>query len=173
MLNNAACYAFVDSQNLNLAIRAQGWVLDYGRFRKYLLDKYNISKAFLFIGYVPGNEALYAKLQQEGFIIIFKPTMKLPNGQIKGNVDAELVLHTMIQFPWFDRAIIVSNDGDFYCLVEYLEKHKKLLCIMIPNRHAFSSLLRRFGKQLRFMNDLRQKLSNNNKSPQNNQSGIS
>ncbi len=28
-------YAFIDSQNLNLSIRDQGWVLDFRRFRKY------------------------------------------------------------------------------------------------------------------------------------------
>ena len=30
----------------------------------------------------------------------------------KGNVDAELVLHTMIQWSSFDKAIIISGDGD-------------------------------------------------------------
>jgi hypothetical protein len=43
-------YAFIDSQNLNLAIRDQGWMLDFGRFRKYLQDKYQVKKAFIFIG---------------------------------------------------------------------------------------------------------------------------
>ena len=46
-------YAFIDSQNLNLAIREQGWELDFKRFRKYLEDKYGATKAFIFIGYIP------------------------------------------------------------------------------------------------------------------------
>ena len=29
-------YAFIDSQNLNLGVRSQGWKLDYGKFRLYL-----------------------------------------------------------------------------------------------------------------------------------------
>ena len=53
-------YAFIDSQNLNLAVRGCGWILDFKRFRKYLSDKYGIVKAYLFIGYLPGNESLYA-----------------------------------------------------------------------------------------------------------------
>lgn len=57
-------YAFIDSQNLNLSIRAQGWVLDYKKFRKYLEDKYGITKAFLFLGYVPQNQDLYTALQE-------------------------------------------------------------------------------------------------------------
>jgi len=94
-LNN---YAFIDSQNLNLAIRAQGWHLDFGRFRKYLTDKYRVDKVFLFIGYLVGNEALYTSLQKQGYIVIFKPTLELPDGRVKGNVDAELVLHCMIEY---------------------------------------------------------------------------
>lgn len=46
--------------------------------------------------------------------MILKPTMELPDKTVKGNVDAELVLHTMIQYPNYDKAIIVSGDGDFH-----------------------------------------------------------
>lgn len=97
MHTRANNYAFVDSQNLNLGIRNQGWLLDFRRFRRYLADKYSVTKAFLFIGYVPGNETLYTSLQEYGYLCIFKPTLELPDGRVKGNVDAELVLHTMIQ----------------------------------------------------------------------------
>ena len=86
-------FAFIDSQNLNLAIREQGWRLDWQKFRIYLRDKYGISKAYLFIGYKPGNEALYTFLQKADYLCIFKPTLELSGGRVKGNVDAELVLH--------------------------------------------------------------------------------
>ncbi len=125
-------YAFIDSQNLNLAIRDMGWLLDFRRFRRYLEDKYNVRKAFIFIGYMPTNENLYTSLQEYGYILIFKPTLYLPDGRIKGNVDAELVLHTMIEFPNYDKAIIVTGDGDFHCLIEYLKRHNKLGKLIIP-----------------------------------------
>ena len=114
-------FAFIDSQNLNLGIQSQGWKLDWRKFRQYLRDKYQISKAYLFIGYVDGNSPLYTYLQTVGYILIFKPTLELPDGKVKGNVDAELVLHTMIEYPNYTKAMIVSGDGDFYCLVEYLQ----------------------------------------------------
>jgi len=85
-------YAFIDSQNVNLAIRAQGWKLDFSRFRVYLKEKYAVTKAFLFIGYVEGNSALYTALQDAGFLCIFKPTLIYKDGTTKGNCDAELVL---------------------------------------------------------------------------------
>ena len=138
-------YAFIVSQNLNLGVRSQGWHLDWRKFRQYLRDKYNISKAYLFIGHVNGNESLYKFLQEAGYIVIFKPTLELPDGTVKGNVDAELVLHSMIEYKNYDQAIIVSGDGDFHCLIEYLVDKDKLLKILAPTRH-YSSLLRKFNQ---------------------------
>ena len=119
-------YAFIDSQNLNLAIRALGWGLDFRKFRIYLKEKYSIRKAYLFMGYIPGNQRLYNFLQENDYILVFKPVLKTRGGKVKGNVDAELVLHTMIQFFNYKKAIIVTGDGDFYCLIDYLNQKNKL-----------------------------------------------
>ncbi|MDP2910356.1 MAG: NYN domain-containing protein [bacterium] len=158
---NLKIYAFIDSQNLNLGVRSQGWVLDFKRFKKYLEDKYDVNKAFLFVGYVPGNEALYTYLQRSGYIVVFKPTLEYKkDGEIhtKGNVDAELVLHTMIEYNNYDKAIIVSGDGDFHCLIEYLEQKNKIGRVIIPNRKSYSQLLWKFRKHLDYMNNLKGKL---------------
>ena len=154
-------YAFIDSQNLYLGIKAQGWKLNYKRFRVYLRDKYGIEKAFIFIGYVAGNEGLYTRLQQDGFVVVFKPTLEIKkNGKItvKGNVDAELVLHTMIEYKNYSKALIVSGDGDFHCLIEYLVKKSKFFKLLVPNRKGFSALLRKFGSYAVFMSVLEKKL---------------
>ncbi len=161
MRNKENNYAFIDSQNLNLGIKASGWNLDFSRFYIYLKDKYGVKKVFLFIGYVPGNESLYTYLQKAGYIIIFKPTLEIKkNGQFffKGNVDAELVLHSMIEYPNYRKAIIVSGDGDFHCLIEYLEKNDKLLSVMIPNHKKYSALLRKFRNFFVYLNGLEKKL---------------
>lgn len=153
-------YAFIDSTNLYLSIRNQGWKIDYKRFRRYLKDKYSVNKAFLFIGYVPTNQDLYSGLQDDGYILVFKPTLKLPSGKPKGNVDAELVLHTMLEYKNYDKAVIVSGDGDYYCLVNYLDKQNKLRRLIVPDKNEYSSLLRKFAKKnvITFMNDLEEKL---------------
>lgn len=134
-------YAFIDSQNLNLGVRSLGWRLDWRKFRQYLRNKYNVTKAFAFVGYKAGNEELYTGLQRMGYLVILKPTLELPGGTVKGNVDAELVLHTMIEYKNYQKAIIISGDGDFRCLVEYLVNKSKLLLVLAPNKH-YSSLLR-------------------------------
>jgi len=160
-------YAFIDSQNLNLAIRDLGWRLDFARFRVYLMENYGVVKAFLFIGYVEGNNDLYKSLQEAGFICIFKPTLKYHDGTTKGNCDAELVLQTMIEFPKYKKAVIVTGDGDFHCLVKYLAEQNKLKVILIPNRKKFSALLKFkiFRPFLCFMNDLQDLLAYKKKRP--------
>ncbi|MCX6756182.1 MAG: NYN domain-containing protein [Candidatus Nomurabacteria bacterium] len=153
-------YAFIDSQNLNLAIQSLGWKLNFSRFRVYLKEKYGVSKAFLFIGYIEGNNQLYISLQNAGFICIFKPTLKYKDGTTKGNCDAELVLQAMIEYQNFDKALIVTGDGDFHCLVNHFIQNKKLNAVIIPNRLSFSALLKMdyIRPYLRFMNDLQNKL---------------
>jgi len=153
-------YAFIDSQNLNLSIRALGWKLDFKRFRVHLREKYGVTEAFLFIGYIEGNNDLYTSLQTAGFICIFKPTLEYKDGTTKGNCDAELVLQAMIEYPNYSKAVVVTGDGDFYCLAKYLIENRKLEALIIPNKFKFSALLRFkiFRLYLRFMNDLREKL---------------
>jgi len=152
-------YAFVDSQNVYLSVRSQGWDIDWKRFRVYLKEHYSVTKAYLFIGYIEGNNKIYVSLQDAGFICIWKPVLKYKDGTIKGNVDAELVLHTMIQLKNFDKAVIITGDGDFYCLVQYLLEQNKLQTVLVPNRHKYSALLKKFAKKsISFMDDLRNKI---------------
>ena len=152
-------FAFIDSQNLNLGIRDQGWKLDFVKFRIYLKEKYKVHKAFLFIGYIESNRKLYRFLEKAGYELIFKPTVRDNEGKSKGNVDAELVLYAAkIEYDNYNKAIIVSGDGDFYCLIKFLHEQDKLSNVIIPNYQRYSKLLIPFRKYLRFTNDLRNKL---------------
>lgn len=154
-------FAFIDSQNLNLGIKSCGWTLDFRKFRLYLKNKYSVSKAYLFIGQMAGQESLYDRLQNMGYHIIFKPTTEYKvKGKrvVKGNVDAELVLYAAAKvIDEYDKAIIVTGDGDFHCLVEYLLEKDKLLHLMVPNS-KFSRLLGRFTKKIVIVRHLRAKL---------------
>lgn len=152
-------YAFIDSQNLNLGIKDCGWNLDFKRFMIYLKEKYNVSRVYMFLGYLPSNQDLYSSLEKNGYILIFKPVLYTSNKKVKGNVDAELVLQAMIDYNNYDKAIIISSDGDFHCLVKYLYKQKKLKLVMSPYVKTCSILLKRSAKEkIIFMDNLKQKL---------------
>jgi uncharacterized LabA/DUF88 family protein len=159
MLKQENNYAFIDGQNVNLGIKSLGWLLDFKKFRIYLREKYSVQKAYYFIGYVPGNSDLYASLQKFGYILIFKPTFVNSDGKIKGNCDAELVLQAMIDLPDYEKAVIVSGDGDFHCLIRYLREKNKLKTVLAPNRERYSGLIKKAaGTNLTFMNDLKNKM---------------
>ncbi len=151
-------YAFIDSQNLNVSVQKFGWKMDWAKFRKHLAEKYNVTKAYMFIGYVPEFEDMYKQLHETGYLIVLKPTFDLTRPQpeetetksddedkkpVKGNIDADLVLWAMKELPEYDKAIVVSGDGDFYSLIEYLHEQNKLLHLMTPTGR-YSSLFNRF-----------------------------
>lgn len=166
-------YAYIDSQNLNVSIQKLGWKMDWNKFRKFLEEKYGVTKAFMFIGYVPEFEDMYLKLHESGYSVVLKPTYDMTrprpeqpeekpknstNGSVpgkeeedkkptKGNIDADLVLWAMKDLKEYDKAIIVSGDGDFYVLVEYLVEQGKLAKILAPNRF-YSSLFNRYEPYL-------------------------
>ncbi len=151
-------FAFIDSQNLNLGIREQGWELDFYRFRIYLKRKYGVAKAYMFLGYLQENEGMYDALKLYGYELVFKPVVRMKNNEVKGNVDAELVLQAMIDYEKYSKAVIVTGDGDFYCLVKYLNEQGKLLKVLVPNQKKHSSLLRKAitsPQYIAFVNPLR------------------
>jgi uncharacterized LabA/DUF88 family protein len=159
-------YAFIDSQNLNVSTQKFGWKMDWKKFRQWLSDQHGVTKAYMFIGYIPENEQLYEQMHDAGYAVVLKPTFDMtkprvedsekPEGKsaepeekkpVKGNIDAELVLWAMKEMSNYDKAIIVSGDGDFYCLVEYLEAKKRLKHLLAPNPH-YSQLYNRYEEYI-------------------------
>lgn len=165
MRERSTNHAFIDAQNVNLGVQRLGWKLDWRRFRVHLTHKYRVTKANLFIGYVPGNENLYRSLQEAGYLLIFKSVLPRKDSPVKGNVDALLVLHAMIELPDYDRAVIVTSDGDFDCLVEYLYGKGKLETVLSPYVETCSILLKRAARErVSFFDTLRGKLEYKKKS---------
>jgi len=166
-------YAFIDSQNLNMGVASDikrgdktlyaGWKLDYEKFRIYLRDKFRVDTAYLFIGNLPGQESLYAHLQQCGYILVLKPTttFKDKDGSIrvKGNVDTDIVLYAAAkEVDNYDKAIIVTGDGDFLSLCEYLDEIDKLGKTIIPNKLRYSQLLTKYSAYFDFVSVNKKKL---------------
>ncbi len=157
--NQKPIYAFIDSQNLNLGVRVLGWKLDFERFRVYLSDKLNVSKAFLFIGYMSKYEKLYDALKSYGYELIFKQVIGDASGKPKGNVDAELVLWAAnVEWQNYSKAVVVSGDGDFYCLLKLLQEKRRLERLIVPARYSESTLLKPFDAYKLYVENHRKKL---------------
>jgi uncharacterized LabA/DUF88 family protein len=135
-------YAFIDTQNLISAIERLGWSVDFEKLFKHLSYKYRATKIFAFIGYVEKFARSYKFLESIGYHVCFKPVVADEFGRLKANIDADLVLKVLLEKENYTKAIIVSGDGDFYSLVEYLKKEDKLKIVLCPDSERCSYLLR-------------------------------
>ncbi len=137
---------YIDGANLHQGSRGLGWHLDYARFRVWLRDKYQADTVYLFIGLIPKNKDLYTALQEAGYILVYKEITYDGTGKVKGNCDAELVLKMTSDYyeSHYDRAILVSSDGDYSGLVKFLKEKGKFLALISPSNNC-SFLLRKLN----------------------------
>jgi len=154
-------FAYIDGANLNKASNELGWPLDYARFRVWLREKYGVKNAYIFIGMIPKYGGLYKYLQESGFILVFKEVIHDGSGNPKGNCDADLVLRVVSDSyeNKFDKSVIVSSDGDYYSLINFLIDKNKLKIILSPSvSKKCSVLLKRTGAKISYINDQKNNL---------------
>jgi uncharacterized LabA/DUF88 family protein len=140
--------AYIDGQNLHMGTQSSklSWKVDLGRFRVYLKEKYQVDKAYYYLGFIiTGNQydSLYESIQDAGFILVFREHNSSMLGSKKGNVDADIVFSMMRGLCVglaFNKYVLVSGDGDYKRLVSFLIEKDKLEKILFPNRRFRSSL---------------------------------
>jgi uncharacterized LabA/DUF88 family protein len=157
-------YAFIDGTNLHLSAKYLGWEINWAVFREYLRKRHNVTRAYYFIGYSKQYQHLYDDLTDYGYLLIHKPVLTLPDGNIKGNCDAEIVLHTMSQISNYNKAVIITGDGDIGCLVDYLRSVNKFKLVIACGQDSCSYLLRQAaGGNIMFLDYLRHKFEKRRK----------
>lgn len=152
---------YIDGNNLYRSAKELGFEIDYKKLRGWLRQKYKANSVYLFIGLVPERVKFYEHLQSCGFILVFKQTVSIGE-KIKGNCDAELVLKTVSDFytKSFTSCILITGDGDFGCLVEFLKENKVISGVIAPDENKCSILIRNKNVEITFLNDLYHKFSN-------------
>lgn len=144
--------AFIDGQNLYMATskrEVNPWHVDLARFRVYLEQKYHVTKAYYFLGFVQdNNQDLYEEIQKAGFVLLFREHNPAMLGTKKGNVDSDIIFHVMKKLykeEDFEKIIIVSGDGDYKRMVDFLIEEKKFEKMLFPDRNRASSLYKKLG----------------------------
>jgi len=155
-------YAFIDANNLIFGLKQEGWKINYEKFRIFLRDKYRVKKAFWFLGYISKNENFYKKLKNVGFELIFKKIVKDKTGKIKGNIDSLLIVKCFRELEFFDKAILISGDGDFEPLINFLIEKNKFEKLILPNKKSKSCLLNKHEEFFLFLSSLKKKLQYKN-----------
>ncbi len=145
--------AFIDGQNLYMGTRScdPPWEVDLAKFKIYLEQKYNASQVYYFLGYVQDkNEDLYDDIQKSGLILKFREHNSAILGKKKGNVDSDIIfsiMKKMYKKENFKKIILVSGDGDYKTLVDFLVEENKFEKILFPNRKYASSLYKKLGRK--------------------------
>jgi len=160
MKKKANNFAYIDGANLHKGVHDLGWRLNYSRFRVWLKEKYSIERAYLFIGLVPKYKDLYTQLQEAGFTLVFKDTTYDGDGNVKGNCDADLVLWVVRDAfeNCYDKAVLVSSDGDYAGTVKFLLEKDKFKIVLSPNNKC-SVLLKRTGASIAYIDNQKNILS--------------
>ncbi|MDD5098874.1 MAG: NYN domain-containing protein [Candidatus Colwellbacteria bacterium] len=167
--------AFIDGQNLflgttkcdvcaarlNISIKnikltdctcGNAWEVNLKKFRIYLRDNYNIKEAYYVLGFQDGkNNSLYLDIQKAGFLLLFKEHSCNLKSDKKGNVDTDIVFEVMKSLidngSDFNKIVLVSGDGDYKKLVDYLVSKDRFCKILFPNKKYASSLYFQLGSE--------------------------
>lgn len=168
-------YAFIDGINLHLTYEYLGWKLDYRKLRIYLRKRHNVTTAYYFIGHLEENNDIYKELEAYGYSLKFREVSKnrvdavvCPHchkivepekDKVKCDCDADLVLQAMDDISKYDKAILISSDGDFDNLVKKLLHVGKMKLVLAPCKEGCSKLLKRASQgRIDFLDNHRDKL---------------
>jgi len=149
--------AYIDGQNLYMGTtqREPEWQVDLARFRVYLEKKYHVVRAYYYLGYVETGsvyDRLYEEIQRAGFILVFREHNSAMLGKKKGNVDTDIVFSIMKRLylrEEFDKVVLVSGDGDYKMLVDFLIEEGRLEKVLFPKQRYASSLYNTIGEWYR------------------------
>lgn len=147
--------AYIDGQNLYMGTAKSEpvWHVDLARLRVYLQQKYNVEKAFYYLGYTQDGkraEELYEEIQAAGFILVFRQHSSMMLGTKKGNVDSDIIFSIMRRLYKendFEKVVLVSGDGDYKTLVDFLIDENRFAKILFPNRRYRSSLYKQLSNK--------------------------
>jgi uncharacterized LabA/DUF88 family protein len=144
--------AFIDGQNLYMGTakrEVDPWKVDLGRLRVYLGRKYNVSRAYYFLGFLDeSQQSLYEVIQSAGYILLFREHTSMMLGKKKGNVDSDIIFHVMKKMydrENFNKIVLVPRDGDYKLLVDFLVSESRLEKILFPDGARASSLYKKLG----------------------------
>lgn len=135
--------AYIDAQNLHLWTSSERRKVDFGKFRTYLKDKFNVQEAYYFLWFLDEDEQkLYTWLQKAWYILIFREHSSKMKGKKKGNVDVDICFEMMrrvVEDDDFDKIVLVTWDGDYIKPVKRLIEQDRFKKIIFPNK-KYSSL---------------------------------
>jgi len=168
-------FAFIDGANLHFTYENLGWELDYAKLRNYLRKKFNVTIAHYFLGKTKENSDLYKTLESYGYNLKLKNPSQYTTEEEdcphchkviapelirnKSDCDSFMTLEVISNLSIYDRAVIITSDGDFDELIKELVLKDKLKLVFAPCREGCSGLLKSAARgRIAYIDDYRAEL---------------
>ncbi|PSB31776.1 LabA-like NYN domain-containing protein [Chlorogloea sp. CCALA 695] len=124
--NRGRVAIFIDGSNLFYAALQLGIEIDYTKLLCRLTGGSRLLRAFFYTGVDRTNEKQQGFLlwmRRNGYRVIAKDLVQLPDGSKKANLDVEIAVDMMALVDSYDTAILVSGDGDLAYAVNAVSYH--------------------------------------------------
>lgn len=123
---------FIDVQNVQETFERQGKEVRYDAIIRHIITTSNREReSCKFVAFVPfrrddeRRQRLIDALSFQGYRVVAKPVRERPDGTIKANMDIEITLEILSMSEFLDEIVLVTGDGDFVALVDWLSKRGK------------------------------------------------
>ncbi len=120
---------FIDTQNIyHSAKNLYGKKVDFGKLISLLVGERKLIKVFAYVvksDFTPKEIDFFEALINQGIQIRIKEMQTYPDGTRKANWDIGIAVDAIKFSSLVDVIILVTGDGDFLPLVEYLQNHGK------------------------------------------------
>lgn len=113
--NRGRVAIFIDGSNLFYAALQLGIEIDYAKLLSRLTGGSRLLRSFFYTGVDRNNEKQQGFLlwmRRNGYRVISKDLVQLPDGSKKANLDVEIAVDMMSLVGSYDTAVLVSGDGD-------------------------------------------------------------
>jgi uncharacterized LabA/DUF88 family protein len=119
--NRGRVAIFIDGSNLFYAALQLNIEIDYTKLLARLTAGSRLLRSFFYTGVDRTNEKQQGFLlwmRRNGYRVIAKDLVQLPDGSKKANLDVEIAVDMMALVGAYDTAVLVSGDGDLAYAVD-------------------------------------------------------
>jgi uncharacterized LabA/DUF88 family protein len=119
--NRGRVAIFIDGSNLFYAALQLGIEIDYSKLLYRLTAGSRLLRSFFYTGVDRTNEKQQGFLlwmRRNGYRVIAKDLVQLPDGSKKANLDVEIAVDMMALVGSYETAVLVSGDGDLAYAVD-------------------------------------------------------
>ncbi len=166
MINKKKVFAFIDATNIIYGADDHGWRMDYKKLADFLNTRFGVEKTLYYAGVDDQNLKqlnFYEKLQDFGYSLRLVPVKTFSDGKKKADVDSRMTFEMMLYLQSYDEVVVMTGDGDYYWVLEYLKKLKKRVILLSFPSHTARELKVLFAGNFMDLNDIKKNLEFNKK----------